>query len=397
MKGPTPRRLWKYVTRGLKLQEYFRHPGEGRKRPQIGARGLLWGILVGQLIRDVSYRAVEALVGSSARAALGLRAAFGDDALGYFTERLDPAATREALCETVRRAKRNKAFDGRALMGLAVDGTTAGRCREKHCDLCRPYRNRRQDIVGYRHHLVLVSVVGVGLTLPLDVEPYGEGDSEYAAGQRLLERVAENLKGRLADYVVADGAFARAPFLHQAGDWGLKVVIRLKGNLPELLAAAERRFGDRPPDEVFEQDQERIELWDADDFDPWEALRWTTVRVLRYRQHKPDGTVVEADWLTDFSSQRVSRRTLYRLAKSRWEIENQGFNDAKNRQGLKHLCHHHPNSILIGWLLTLLALVIERLYRLRYLHRGTHPRRTAMDVVRLLRLSLGRPIAPDTS
>jgi hypothetical protein len=40
------------------------------------------------------------------------------------------------------------------------------------------------------------------------------------------------------------------------------------------------------------------------------------------------------------------------MAKSRWEIENRGFNDGKNRYGMKHLCHHEPNSILIVWLLT---------------------------------------------
>jgi hypothetical protein len=30
----------------------------------------------------------------------------------------------------------------------------------------------------------MLSVVGTGLSLPIDVEPYGPGDSEYVAGQR---------------------------------------------------------------------------------------------------------------------------------------------------------------------------------------------------------------------
>src|SRR5206468_12417201 len=60
------------------------------------------------------------------------------------------------------------------------------------------------------------------------------------------------------------------------------------------------------------------------------------------------------------------------MAKSRWEIENQGFNEAKNLHGLEHLCHHHPNSMLVVWLLTALAMTVDRLYRHRYLHRGTH-------------------------
>jgi len=88
---------------------------------------------------------------------------------------------------------------------------------------------------------------------------------------------------------------------------------------------------------------------------------------------------------------------LYRLAKSRWEIENQGFNDEKNRYGLEHICRHEVNSLVIGWLMICLALTIERLYRLRYLRRGTHPVWTAIALVRQLRQSLGAPVVYDTS
>jgi hypothetical protein len=42
-----------------------------------------------------------------------------------------------------------------------------------------------------------------------------------------------------------------------------------------------------------------------------------------------DGAVVEAYWLTDFSIQAVTSQALFAMAKSRWEIENQGFNEAK--------------------------------------------------------------------
>ncbi len=103
------------------------------------------------------------------------------------------------------------------------------------------------------------------------------------------------------------------------------------------------------------------------------------------------------DWPQSLPSRRFGSLSLYHLAKSRWEIENQGFNDAKNRYGLEHICHHHPNSIVMVWLLLLLALVIERLYRIRYLHRGTHPVRSADELCCLLWLSLGRPQAINSS
>ena len=164
---------------------------------------------------------------------------------------------------------------------------------------------------------------------------------------------------------------------------------RLKSNLPELFAAAKKRFCRQPPHQVFRHGKDRVEIWDADDFDPWETPGWETVRVVFYRQHKPDGAVNEAYWLTDFPRHRVSSCTLFLRAKSRWEIENQAFNDAKNRHGFEHICHHERHSLLVVWLLTCLALTVERLYRIRYLHRATHPVRAAIDLLLLFQLSLG--------
>ena len=349
-------------------------------------------LLAARLLREVSFLGVEELVRSPARRVIGVRRLFGDDALAYFTERLNPNRLREATVGVVRKAKRNKAFEESRWIGLALDGTGAGRSEEKRCEECRPVRNKKKEIVGYHHKLVMISVVGTGLTLPIDVEPYGPGDSEYAAGQRLLRRAIKNLGCRFANYAVVDGEFATAPFLHTVGDMGLKVVARLKENLPELCEAARRRFASKPPDRKFWDGQDWVEIWDDGDFDPWEKLRWQTVRVICYRQHKPDGKVFEAYWLTDFSKSEVGSQALYHMAKSRWEVENQGFNDAKNRYGLEHICHHHPNSLLINWLIIALTLTLERLYRNRYLHRGSHATLQPATLVRLLWLSLGKPI-----
>lgn len=319
---------------------------------------------------------------------MSLAQSFGDDTLAYFTERLDPERLRSATTGVLRQVKRNKAFDDSRWIGLVVDGTGAGVSRERKCSWCRPQLNANQEIIGYGHKLVMVAVTGTGLSLPFDIEPYGPGDSEYWAGYRLLARAVKNLGARFANYVVVDGAFATAPFLHGATKLGLKVIARLKGNLPELFAAAQKRFACCPPDRTFKHHADRVEIWDRDDLDPWQTLQWQTVRVVFYRQHKPDGTIVEAYWLTNFTKNEAGSRAVFLMAKSRWEIENQGFNDAKNRYGFEHVCHHETNSLLINWLIIALALTLERLYRLRYLHRGCHSLLRAISLLRLLRLSL---------
>lgn len=145
MSRPTPRGLWRYVQRRLRLATYLRAPGDGRVRPQIPARALLWTQLVGQILREWSFHALEALVRSPARRALGVRQPFGDDALAYFTERLNPEPTRRALAATVRQAKRNKAFAAQGFIGVALDGTGAGRTGTVPSAMgCAMHRGRSQ-------------------------------------------------------------------------------------------------------------------------------------------------------------------------------------------------------------------------------------------------------------
>jgi hypothetical protein len=352
---------------------------------------------MGHILRETSFLRLEWLVHSPVRAELGIQTKFGDDCLAYCTERMDPETTRVALAAALQQAKRNKAFENSRFIGLALDGTGAGHTYKEPCPLCDPIKDAKGEVHGSLHHFVLISIVGTGLTLPVDVEPYGPGDSEYAAAQRLLRRAVAHLGPRFADYVVGDGAYATAPFLHTTEDVGLPVVARLKENLPLLAAAVRARFDAQPPQAVFQEGHDWVEVWDCDHFDSWETLDWPEVRVLRYRQHKPNGTVIQAEWLTNFSIPKLGSLSFYRMAKSRWEIENQGFNDGKNLYGMEHICHHQPNSILIVWLLIALAMVIERLYRLRYLHRGDHGIRSAMDLLTYLWLTLGSRGPPDTS
>lgn len=391
------KRLKRFALRQLGLESYLRDPGDRRRKPQLSAATLLWALLIGQLVRRSSYHGVEELVRSPARSRLEVGRRFSDDTLSYCTERLDAGKLRAAIAHAARRAKRNKAFENSRWVGLAVDGTGAGRVTHANCVLCHPLLDADHQPIGFVHHFAMLSVVGTGLSLPLDVEPWGATDCEYQASQRMLRRVVTAVGRRFADYVIGDGLYATAPFLNLATDLGLYAVARLKANLPQLYQAVQLYFGARSPSQTFMYGRDRVELWDADGFLPWDNLGWEQVRVLRYRQHQPDGTLIEAYWLTNFPLQLCGSRALFHIAKTRWEIENQGFNDGKTRHGMEHIRHHEANSLLIDWLLIALALTIERLFRLRFLRRGKNPALSAQALVTLLWLSLGAAPGANTS
>jgi hypothetical protein len=361
-----------YLRQSLRLGAWLDSPGDGRVAAVIPARDLTWALMAGVFLRIGSALGTARTLTNASRRSTGLVRTFGDDALHYFTERLSVKDLRRTLYALARRAKRMKAFDQAAHIGLAIDGTGVGRRTECQCPWCLPVRGSDGAVLGHIHKLTALSVVGVGLPLLLDVEPYGPADSEYGAAQRLLRRAKDMLGRGFADYLVVDGGFATAPFLHAATALRIPIIARLKANLPSLFQQAEQRFHLHPPCDRFVEGKDTFELWD-EIFPPWETLDWTSVRVLRYRQTKPDGTVVEAMWLTNIVKNRMGSRSLARAAKARWEIENEGFNVAKNQYHFAIIRHHQGNSMLVQWLMTFLAIDIERLYRIRFLHRGMHP------------------------
>lgn len=140
-----------------------------------------------------------------------------------------------------------------------------------------------------------------------------------------------------------------------------------------------------------------MEIRDASDFDPWETLHRETVRVIGCRQHKPDGAVVQAGWFIDWPARQAGSLSQCHMAKSRWQIENQAFNDAGNTPGLEQIYHPEANSLLPDWPLNYLALVIGRFHRIRYPHPGAHPVRSAEALCRHLWLAISRGPAPGSS
>jgi hypothetical protein len=166
VKGPSVPAIFHYASFNLALKSFLRDPGDGRMQPEIRASTPSWGLLLCAILRLNSAHRLEWLARTADGKETGPGAGFGDDALAYFTERLDPEVIRRRAAATLKLAGRNKVFEETAFIGLAIDGTGAGRSTKGVCPLCHPVHD----------------------SLPFDAEPHKPGDSEYGAGKRLPPR-----------------------------------------------------------------------------------------------------------------------------------------------------------------------------------------------------------------
>jgi len=148
LKGPHVKQIQNYARHCLGVKSYFQRPGDGRAHSRIPARDVVWAVVIGHILRIASFLRLEWLAHPPVRTELGLQGCFGDDALAYCTERMDPEITRLALSHALHQAKRNKAFENSRFLGLAVDGTGAGHTHQEQCPLCAPLRTPKARCMG---------------------------------------------------------------------------------------------------------------------------------------------------------------------------------------------------------------------------------------------------------
>jgi hypothetical protein len=94
VKAPTVQSIRNYACHTLALTAFLDQPGDGRTQPEIPAADLSWALLPGSILRLGSTNRLEWSAGFADQKDLGLTHKFGDDALAYFTERVDPEVRR---------------------------------------------------------------------------------------------------------------------------------------------------------------------------------------------------------------------------------------------------------------------------------------------------------------
>lgn len=321
--------------------------------------------------RTASFNELEQHRGKSAwRRWLGGRGLPSADELAYVSERIDPDGLRACLGKVYSRLKRNKILGLRhGWMLGAVDGHETG-CSYRRC--CPDCLRREVEVAGetkvqYYHRIVAFQIIAADFNLLLDVELQRPGEDEVAAALRLLARVIDD-HPRCFDVLTADAVYLRPSVLDFIRTRGKHLVVVLKANQPELLLEARTLMAPEQP-LVLEGSATgatgtRVELRDMEGFTTGTIGK--PVRVVWSRRHVVSRERVAGEWseketdsdwfwATTLPQSLCPARTVADFGHARWKIENEGFNELVTHWHANHSFHHHPNTIVVLWLMLFMA------------------------------------------
>ena len=299
-----------------------------------------------------------------------------------FLERLAPMELEEIQSDIVYRMIRRKTFDDAKILGkwlVLVDGSELdeGNIKKNDNYLSRCYnRGERNEFTKY-HRSVLEAKIYLGNNLVCSMatetiensveyneKKLSEEEIKQDCESKAFVRIAAKIKKRfprLPICIVADGLYVSEKVLKicKANKWDY--IIRYK----EGCASSIEKEYQAIPEKQKAGKAEYINGVIFKDFD---------VNVLKYKETKVKNREVvttEFVWITNIEITDKNAQKLVRAGRSRWKIENQGFNRQKRWQGnIEHACSFDEQAQKNHYLLEQISDFMKQLYEYFYLKKN---------------------------
>jgi hypothetical protein len=286
------------------------------------------------------------------------------DTVGRVHALLENQGLRRGLQHVYRRLKRNKALRGVGGWDVAVlDGHEHHASYRRRCAGClqRTIHTEDGEQIQFYHRQVTLMLRCEKFHFLLDVEAQLRGEDEVAAALRLLKRVLQAYP-RAFHLLVADGLYARAPFLNFLITHGKQVLLVLKEERRDLYQDVLGLLPLVAPQKGQYRSRDCL-WWDVSDLTSWPQVRVPlrvvrsdeTYSVRRQASERVSQERAEWMWVTTLSAAQASTELVVRLGHARWDIENYGFNELVNGWHADHVYKHHPHAIEAFTLLAFLA------------------------------------------
>ena len=299
-----------------------------------------------------------------------------------FLERLEPLELEEIQSDIAYKMIRRKTFDDAKVLGkwlVLVDGSELdeGNTKKNENYLSRCYnKGKDNEFIKYHRSILEAKIYfGNNLVCSIATEPiensaeYNEKklseeeikqDCESKAFVRLASKIKKRFP-RLPICIVADGLYVSEKVLKicKANKWDY--IIRYKeGCAPSI-------------EQEYEAIPEKKKVGGTE-YVNGVIFKDLNVNVLKYREtkiKKGEAVTTEFVWITSIEITDKNAKKLVRAGRSRWKIENQGFNRQKHWQGnIEHACSWNERAQKNHYLLEQISDFMKQLYEYFYLKKN---------------------------
>jgi hypothetical protein len=313
---------------------------------------------------DAAVRNICSLSGGS-----GLEVLPHHDTVNDFLEKVDPEDMDRIRMKMIKELLKGRSLEKYRIedryWGIAFDGTKLFHFKERHCEHCLK-KSRNNPDTGevtewYEHYVLEAKLICGDMALSIgsefienEAEDVPKQDCEQKAFKRLAARLRKQFP-KLPICVIADSLYCNGPVMDLCKEYGWQYLMRFKeGSIPTIAEEfqAIAKIGG------LELNEDETVVF---------------ANGISYRQHmvnmmeKTDvNKKKEPCNFTFITSMTITKRKAENLAaagRSRWMIENEGFNTQKNhRYYIEHACSLQYNAMKNHYLLTQIADIWVQLF-----------------------------------
>jgi len=293
-----------------------------------------------------------------------------NDTLAYLCKRLNPKELHRIRLFMIRSLIRSRAIEYGRLFGkrwmIVIDGTGFVSYDKPHCPCCLT-KTIHGKTIFYHNVLEAKLITPDGFALSVHTE-FIEGDPKRDVKSdcelKAFYSMAKNIKRdfpQLPICLIGDSLYAQAGAFEIAkkNNWHFIFTFK-KGSIPTIFEEFEKLRLRCPENSSKREDEELIQeyAWVNDLEHKGHKLSVLECKELR----KKTGVKKRFVWITDLRVNQWNYRKIAEGGRSRWKIENQGFNTQKNGgYALEHSFSSNLDGAKNFYLLLQIAHIINQL------------------------------------
>lgn len=290
---------------------------------------------------------------------------------------LNPDQMQETVTGMIRTLIRKRVLESKRLFGkyymIAIDGTWVYKFPYRHCEHCLTKTSKKTGKTTYYHMILeakLVTIDGLSLSILSEfVENEHENPSKQDCEIKAFHRLAKKLKQafpKLPIILLLDGLFAEGPVFHICEKYKWESLIVLKDKDLSTVNQEFENLKTLQPEKSCSVSKDGCVQdfsW-CNDIDYRDGKKRNFSLSIFDCIENMNGTITKYKAISSIRLHKNNILKLAKAARTRWVIENQGFNIQKNHGfGLKHQYSKSFNGMKIFYYLLQIAHTWDQLSR----------------------------------